>query len=48
MRRAARLHTDEARLDLQKEFVHLRAPQFPRYGGAGIAHKGVDLKIILG
>src|SRR3979411_1073497 len=48
MRRAAGLHTDEARLDLRKEFVHLRAPQLPRYAGADIAHKRVDLKIILG
>ena len=47
MRRAAGLHTDEARLDLRKEFVHLRAPQLPRYAGADIAHKRVDLKIIL-
>jgi hypothetical protein len=32
---------------LRKEIVHLRAPQLPRYGGADIAHKRVDLKIIL-
>jgi hypothetical protein len=47
MRRAAGFHPDQARLDLRKEFVHLRAPQLPRYGGADIAHKRVDLKIIL-
>src|ERR1700704_6555559 len=44
MRRAAGLHTDEAGLDLRKEFVHLRAPQLSRHGGADFAHKRVDLK----
>src|ERR1019366_9403723 len=48
MRRTAGLHTDEAGLNLRKEFVHFRAPQLPRHGGADFANKRVDLKIILG